>query len=179
MHVNTTVIHTTYVDRTVVHTETVNRVSFNGGTGGVVAQPNAAERAAANEHHVAPTAMQTQHEHTASTNRALLASENHGKPAIAATTKPGEFNHGVVAAGASHNGSPNGGGHPNNAADLHKTDRPPSSTGGNGSNGSHANTTNASHVNNGANNPPKNQSHPQNKPPAQNKPPKEEGKPHK
>jgi hypothetical protein len=163
MHVNTTVIHTTYVDRTVVHTETVNRVSFNGGTGGVVAQPNAAERAAANEHHVAPTTMQTQHEHTASTNRALLASENHGKPAIAATTKPGEFNHGVVASGASHNSSPSGG---------NKSDRPPSST---------ANATNASHANNGTNNPPKSQSHPQNKPPAkpqaESKPPKE-SKPH-
>jgi hypothetical protein len=167
MHVNTTVIHTTYVDRTVVHTETVNRVSFNGGTGGVNARPNSAELAAEHEHHVAPTAMQTQHEHTASTNRALLASENHGKPAIAATAKPGEFNHGVVAAHeTSHTGSPNGGNRP-------------SSSGGAASNGSHANTTNASHVNNGTNNPPKSQSHPQNKPPAQNKPAKEEGKPHK
>src|SRR5271168_4254345 len=152
MHVNTTVIHTTYIDRTVVNNVTVNNhVSFNGGTGGVVAQPNAAERAAANEHHVAPTAMQTQHEHAASTNRALLASENHGKPAIAATTKPGEFNHGVVAAGAPHNGSPNGGNKPpSNAANVQKSDRPPSSTGGAGSNGSHtntANTTNASHAN--------------------------------
>jgi hypothetical protein len=183
MHVNTTVIHNTYVDRTVVNNVTVNNhVSYNGGTGGVVAQPNAAERAAANEHHVAPTAMQTQHEHTASTNRALLASENHGKPAIAATAKPGDFNHGVVAAGAAHSGSPNGGNRPpSNAGDLHKSDRPPSSTGGAGGNGSHTNTasTNASHVNNGSNNPPKNQSHPQNKPPAQNKPPKEESKPHK
>jgi hypothetical protein len=197
MHVNTTVIHTTYVDRTVVHTETVNRVSFNGGTGGVTARASASEMAAEHEHHIAPTSMQTQHEHTASTNRALLASENHGRPAIAATARPGEFSgHGVVAAHeSSHNGSPNGGAHPNNAADVHKTDRPSSSGGGGGSNASHANTanashantanashantTNASHVNNGANNPPKNQSHPQNKPPAQNKPAKEEGKPHK
>ena len=180
MHVNTTVIHTTYVDRTVVRTETVNRVSFNGGTGGINARPNSAELAAEHEHHVAPTAMQTQHEHTASTNRALLASENHGKPAIAATTKPGEFNHGVVAAGAPHSGSPKGGNKPpTNAANLNKSDRPVSSTGGAGANGSHTNTANTSHVNNGTNNPPKNQSHPQNKPPAQSKPPKEEGKPHK
>jgi len=181
MHVNTTVIHTTYVDRTVVHTETVNRVSFNGGTGGINARPNSAELAAEHEHHVAPTAMQTQHEHTASTNRALLASENHGKPAIAATTKPGEFNHGVVAAGAPHSGSPNGGNKPpNTAANLNKSDRPPSSTGGNGSNGAHTNTANTSHV---TNNPPKNQSHPQNKPPVQGKSqtenkPHSEGKPH-
>jgi len=185
MHVNTTVIHNTYVDRTVVNNVTVNNhVSYNGGTGGISARPTSAEMAVEHEHHIAPTEMQTQHEHTASTNRALLASENHGRPAIAATARPGEFSgHGVVAAHeSSHPGSPNGGGgHPNNAANLHKADRPPSSTGGGGANGSHTNTNtvNASHVNNGANNPPKNQSHPQNKPPAQNKPPKEEGKPHK
>jgi hypothetical protein len=184
MHVNTTVIHNTYVDRTVVNNVTVNNhVSYNGGTGGISARPNSAELAAEHENHVAPTSMQTQHEHAASTNRALLASENHGRPAIAATAKPGEFSgHGVVAAReSSHPSSPNSGGHPNNAADLHKSDRPPSSSGAAGTNGSHTNTNtvNASHVNNGANNPPKNQSHPQNKPPAQNKPPKEEGKPHK
>jgi hypothetical protein len=193
MNVNTTVIHNTYVDKTVINNVTVsNHVSYNGGTGGVTAQPTAAERAAENEHHVAPTALQTQHEHAASQNHALLASVNHGKPAIAATAKPGQFTgQGVVAAGgASHNASPNGGNKPpSNAADLHKTDRPPSSSGSTGSNGSHSNTstTNASHVNNGSNNPPKNQSqsHPQNKPPAkskpqtQSKPPKEESKPHK
>jgi hypothetical protein len=184
MHVNTTVIHNTYVDRTVVNNVTVNNhVSYNGGTGGISARPNSAELAAEHEHHMAPTSMQTQHEHAASTNRALLASENHGRPAIAATTRPGEFTgHGVVAAGVSHNGSPNGGNKPpNNAANLHKTDRPPSSTGGNGSNGSHSNTTNTAHPNNGGNNPPKNQSHSQSKPPAkpqtESKPPKE-NKPH-
>jgi hypothetical protein len=186
MHVNTTVIHNTYVDRTVINNVNVNNhVAFNGGAGGINARPNAAELSAQHENHIAPTAMQTQHEHTASTNRALLASENHGRPAIAATSKAGEFNHGVVAAGAPHNGSPSGGNRPpSNSADLHKTDRPPSSSGGNGSNGSHTNTansTNASHANNGSNNPPKNQSHPQNKPPAkpqaESKPPKET-KPH-
>ena len=39
----------------------------------------------------APTTLQTQHEHAASTNRALFASVNHGTPAIAATVKPGVF----------------------------------------------------------------------------------------
>jgi hypothetical protein len=182
MHVNTTVIHNTYVDRTVVNNVTVNHVSYNGGTGGVTARATSAEMAAEHEHHIAPTSMQTQHEHAASTNRALLASENHGRPAIAATAKPGEFSgHGVVAA---RTASPNGGNRPsNNAADFHKTDRPPSSNGGSGSNGSHGNTgaTNTSHVNNGSNNPPKPQSHTQNRPPAkpqaENKAPKE-NKPH-
>ena len=51
------------------------------------------------EQHVAPTAVQTQHQQTASTNRGLLASENHGHPAIAATSRPAEFTgKGVVAA---------------------------------------------------------------------------------
>jgi len=199
MHVNTTVIHNTYVDRTVVRNVTVNRVSYNGGTGGVSARASSAELSAEHEHHIAPTSMQTQHEHSASTNRAFLASENHGRPAIAATARPGEFSgHGVVAAHeSSHAGSPNGGGgHPNNAADLHKADRPPLHTPSNGgaSNVSHANNTggaphtnnigashtntaNTSHVNNGGNNPPRNQPHPQNKPQTESKP-HSEGKPH-
>ena len=177
MHVNTTVIHNTYIDRTVVNNVTVNNhVSYNGGTGGVSARPNSAELAAEHEHHVAPTSVQTQHEHSASTNRSLLASENHGKPAIAATTKPGEFNHGVVAAKSSnyHGNTANGGNKPpSNSADLHKTDRPPSSgTGGsnsphtNTSNSTHPNTANTSHGNGGGSNPPKNQVHSESKPPA-------------
>src|SRR6202790_2670435 len=172
MHVNTTVIHNTYVDRTVINNVTVNNhVSYNGGTGGISARPTSAELTAEHEHHIAPTSMQTQHEHTASTNRALLASENHGKPAIAATAKPGEFTgHGVVAARGttSHTVSPNGtNGHANSAADLHKTDRPATShPGSTGSNPPHTNTMNTAHVNNGANNAPRNQSHTPNKPPA-------------
>jgi hypothetical protein len=185
MHVNTTVIHNTYVDRTVINNVTVNNhVSYNGGTGGISARPTSAEMAAEHEHHIAPTSMQTQHEHAASTNRALLASENHGRPAIAATARPGEFTgHGVVAARGTT--SPNGtNGRPNNAADLHKTDRPPSShTGSTGSSTAHTNTLNAAHGNNSPNGTPKNQAHqphtqpkPQNKPQAESKPPKE-GKP--
>jgi hypothetical protein len=189
MHVNTTVIHNTYVDRTVINNVTVNNhVSYNGGTGGISARPTSAEMSAEHEHHIAPTSMQTQHEHAASTNRALLASENRGKPAIAATAKPGAFTgHGVVAARGttSHIVSPNGTNkHPNNTADLHKTDRPATShTGSTGSNTAHTNTSNAGHGNNSANGAPKNQAHAQNKPQMQNKPqveskPPKEGKSH-
>jgi hypothetical protein len=165
MHVNTTVIHTTYVDRTVVHNVTVNRVSFNGGTGGIHAEPNAREREFEHEHHVAATSMQTQHEHAASTNRAMLASENHGRPAIAATAKPGEFSgHGVVAArAASTAGNTN---RPNNAASANRTDRPPSAhTSNTSSNTSHTNNAavNNNHANN-SNNAPKSQAHTESKP---------------
>jgi YXWGXW repeat-containing protein len=76
-----------------------SRVSFNGGSGGTTVRPTQEEQAAAHEQHVAAVPSQLQHEHTASEDKALLASENHGKPAIAATTKPGEFTgKGVVAA---------------------------------------------------------------------------------
>jgi hypothetical protein len=79
----------------------VTRVSFNGGTGGTAAQPTPQEQAAANEPHVAATPTQTQHEQTASSNKTLLASVNHGNPAVAATSKPGEFSgKGVVPAKA-------------------------------------------------------------------------------
>jgi hypothetical protein len=89
-------VHNTYVDRTVIRNN-VSRVSFNGGRGGIMAQPTAEERLAERDHHVGATSMQTQHEHSASTNRAFLASENHGRPAVAATSRAGDFNRGVVA----------------------------------------------------------------------------------
>jgi hypothetical protein len=141
-HVDVTVVHNTYVDRTVVvNNTTVNRVSFNGGAGGVVARPNADEERAMNEHHEAPLAAQTQHEHAASQNHAFLASENHGHPAVAATARPGEFTgHGVE---ASH-------GAPNN---FH----PPAN-----------NNPHPENVNHGGSNPPKGETH--NPPPAHNNP---------
>jgi hypothetical protein len=90
---------TNVYNKTVINNISVTRVSFNGGTGGTAAQPTPQEQAATREQHVAATTAQTQHEQTASTNKALLASENHGRPAIAATSKPGEFTgKGVVAA---------------------------------------------------------------------------------
>jgi WXXGXW repeat (2 copies) len=90
-HVDTTVIHNTYVDRTVVRETTVNRVSFNGGEGGIKAEPTAAERSAEHDEHISATHEQTEHEHAASTNRAQLASVNHGRPPVAASGKAGDF----------------------------------------------------------------------------------------
>ena len=91
---------TNVYSQTVVN-NTTTRVSFNGGSGGTPAQPTPQERSAAQEPHVAATPMQTQHEQSASTNKSLLASVNHGNPAIAATSKPGEFSgKGVVPAKA-------------------------------------------------------------------------------
>ncbi|MGA7824998.1 MAG: YXWGXW repeat-containing protein, partial [Steroidobacteraceae bacterium] len=84
-----------------------SHVSFNGGRGGVRAQPTAAQRAYAQAHHVGPTAAQTQQERAAAGNRQLRASVNHGKPEVAATARPGEFSGkdvvaAVAAGGAVH-----------------------------------------------------------------------------
>jgi hypothetical protein len=98
-NVNTTVIHNTYIDRTVINNTTVNRVSFNGGTGGINVRPTAEEQSAEHEQHIPPSSMQAQHEQAARSDRTLLASVNHGRPAVAATAKPGVFHgEGVVAA---------------------------------------------------------------------------------
>jgi WXXGXW repeat (2 copies) len=97
-NVNVTNIHNVY-NTTVVNTTTVNRVSYNGGPGGTTARPVPKEEAAARERHVLPTSAQLQHERAASTNHALLASVNQGRPPIAATPRPAEFSgRGVVAA---------------------------------------------------------------------------------
>lgn len=100
MRVDSVHVTNVYVNRTVI-VNNESHVAFNGGEGGVRARPTAAEEAAGREPHRAPLAQQTQHEHAASQNRALFASENHGRPAVAATGRPGQFSgHGVVAARA-------------------------------------------------------------------------------
>jgi len=85
-------VHITNVyNQTIINNTTIVKVSFNGGPHGVVAQPNQQELAAAHENHIQPTAMQTQNMTAASKNRAFYASVNQGKPAVAATSRPGQF----------------------------------------------------------------------------------------
>src|SRR6201996_2936010 len=95
-------IHVTNVyNKTVVNNITVNRVSFNGGAGGIQARANAHEIAAEHEHHVEFTSAQREQEHAASNNHDLRASVNGGRPRIAATARPGVFSgHGIVGARA-------------------------------------------------------------------------------
>jgi hypothetical protein len=107
--------------QTIIVNTNATRASFNGGAGGTTAQPTAQEQAAAREQHVAATPMQAQHEHTASTNKALLASVNNGHPAIAATSKPGEFTgRGVVAAREAKPSTPLRGTAPANVGAIEK-----------------------------------------------------------
>ena len=100
-NVSVTNVTNVYNKTVVVNNTTVNNVSYNGGTGGIQARPTAQEQAYTNEPHTAPLAAQTQHQQMASSNRQNFASVNQGRPAIAATAKPGEFSgRSVVAARA-------------------------------------------------------------------------------
>jgi hypothetical protein len=90
-NVNITNIHNVY-NTTVVNNRTVNRVSYNGGNGGIEARPTPAEENAVHDRHIPPVAAQTEHMQTARANPQLRASVNQGKPPIAATPKPGAFN---------------------------------------------------------------------------------------
>ena len=93
-NVNITNIHNVYNTRVVVNNS--NHVSYNGGNGGINARATAQEEAAARERHIPPVAAQTQHVEAARSNQQLRASVNHGKPPIAATQKPGEFQGGGI-----------------------------------------------------------------------------------
>jgi len=89
---------TNVYSRTVVNNVTGNRVSFNGGAGGVMARPNASQLAAERERHVGLTPVQRQQEQLARGNNTLRASVNGGHPSIAATPKAGVFSQRGVAA---------------------------------------------------------------------------------
>jgi len=99
-NVSVTNVTNVYNKTVVVNNTTVNNTSFNGGTGGVQAQPTAAEQSAMNEPHTAPLAAQTQQQTLASQNRQNFASVNQGKPAIAATSRAGDFSSAIPARSA-------------------------------------------------------------------------------
>src|SRR5215470_1135764 len=91
-NVNVTVVHNMYNTTVVNNTTEVTRVSYNGGSNGVQARPTTEQQAAAHEKHFPPSPAQTQHMQAARSNQQLRASENHGRPPIAATPKPAAFN---------------------------------------------------------------------------------------
>ena len=107
-NISTTNITNVY-NKTVINNVSVTRVSYNGGSGGVQAQPSAFDQQAARERHLAVTPVQAQHIQAARSNPVLRASQNNGRPPIAATARPAAFTGaGVVQAtrgGAVHNPS--------------------------------------------------------------------------
>lgn len=99
LNVDTRIIHNTYVDRTVIVNNHVNRVSYNGGEGGITARPSPEQERAEQGRHIPPVAAQQQHIQAARSNPEMRASLNKGRPAIAATSRAGDFRgQGVVAA---------------------------------------------------------------------------------
>jgi WXXGXW repeat (2 copies) len=88
---NINIVNVHVYNRVVVNNVHVTHVSFNGGPGGIVARPTHTEEMAMNEHHFGATRTQISHENSARGNRDFLASVNHGRPAVAATARPGEF----------------------------------------------------------------------------------------
>jgi WXXGXW repeat (2 copies) len=95
---NVTITNVHIYNHTVINNVRVNRVAFNGGPGGINRRPSHEQERFMHERHFEATHMQIEHEHGARGNREFLASVNHGRPAIAATARPGEFHgRGVVA----------------------------------------------------------------------------------
>jgi hypothetical protein len=128
MNVNVTEIHNVYETR--INETTINHVSYNGGQGGITVRPTAAEESAAHERHVGPVAEQTHHAEQAHSDPQQRASTNHGKPAVAATPRAGDFKSGAVA-----------------AREAGGSYTPPANRGGNAARGqSNAGGTNAAHV---------------------------------
>ncbi len=98
-NVNITNIHNVY--EAPVRNNNESHVSYNGGNGGISARPTGDEEAAARDRHIPPVAAQTQHAQAARANPQQRASASLGKPGVAATPRPGDFNdRGAVAAKA-------------------------------------------------------------------------------
>jgi hypothetical protein len=89
---NVTNVHVTNVYNTVVPNNNATHVSFNGGNGGVRAQPSQSEQSFARAQHTGPLPSQVQNEQVAHRTPELRASVNHGTPPVAATPTPGKFN---------------------------------------------------------------------------------------
>jgi hypothetical protein len=92
-NIRSTQVTTVYNSPVVVNNvTTINRVSFNGGRGGVVAAPTPQESLAASEPHVPPTQLQRNQIRAASIEPQQFRAANQGKPAVAAMPRPGAFN---------------------------------------------------------------------------------------
>ena len=96
---NVSVTNVTNVYNRTVIVNNRTTTSFNGGRGGVQVRPTHQEEAYGREHHTAALSSQFDHERAAGRNRENFASQNHGRPAVAATSRPGDFGrHSAVAA---------------------------------------------------------------------------------
>ena len=74
-----------------VNNTTINRVSYNGGQGGLQVRPTPEQEQVAADPHIPATPSQVTHVRTASVNADQFQSTNQGKPPVAATPRPGEL----------------------------------------------------------------------------------------
>jgi WXXGXW repeat (2 copies) len=96
-NINRSYVRNTYYQP--VQNTNATRASYNGGVGGVTAQPTAEDRLAERDQHRPATPAQMQHEQAARANKAQLASVNHGTPATTVTAHPAVIKeHAAVAA---------------------------------------------------------------------------------
>jgi len=89
-NVNIRIVHNVYVNRS-YRRMTNSRVAYNGGPRGVNARPTPEQRRWDSERHVGRTSEQDRHDMQARNDRSLHYSNNHGRPPIAATQRPGQF----------------------------------------------------------------------------------------
>ncbi len=90
-HVDERSIRNVYNSR--VNENRANRVSYNGGSGGINERATPQEAAAAHDRHIPPVAAQTQHAYSARNNPQQRFSANHGTPPVAATSRPNLASH--------------------------------------------------------------------------------------
>ncbi len=91
MHVNTTVIHNTYIDRTIVERNTIvndRRVAYNGGPGGIRHEPMQQERIAEHDTHMQHTSYQAAHANAAMNDHNAYFRSNNGHPPNAVYDRP-------------------------------------------------------------------------------------------
>lgn len=101
-NINVTNVTNVYNESVINRNVRVNHVSYNGGPGGIDARPRREDEIASRERHVGPVHSQTEHLQTARFDPELRASQNHGRPPVAATPRATQFRGpGVVIAKAS------------------------------------------------------------------------------
>ena len=81
-------VHPVMINNVAISGRISNRVSFNGGRGGIVARPLPAEERVLQERRISPMATQVQAQHEAAGNRQQLFSQNKGRPAAAVAARP-------------------------------------------------------------------------------------------
>jgi hypothetical protein len=122
-------VHITNVYESNVTVVNNSHVSYEGGTGGLRAQPTADERRVEQEHHVPMTAVQTAHIEAAAKRPDFAATHNGGHPAILATSRPNQFEgagvmRGEPSAANAHPGAPPVAGHAGEPSAQHDATRP-------------------------------------------------------